>query len=48
VIGASITATLQIGLILAGVASFWQTVTIGVIIVLAVYGDQLRIRLSNK
>jgi len=48
VIGASITATLQIGLILAGVASFWQTVTIGVIIVIAVYGDQLRIRMSNK
>ncbi|MGV8885367.1 MAG: ABC transporter permease [Microbacteriaceae bacterium] len=48
VIGASITATLQIGLILAGVASFWQTVTIGVIIVLAVYGDQLRIRLTSR
>lgn len=47
VIGASITAVLQIGLILAGVSSFWQTVAIGVIIVVAVYTDQLRIRLSN-
>lgn len=48
VVGASITATLQIGLILAGVASFWQTVAIGVIIVLAVYGDQLRIKVTDK
>lgn len=47
VIGASITAVLQIGLILAGVASFWQTVVIGVIIIVAVYADQLRIKLSN-
>jgi ribose transport system permease protein len=46
VIGASITGVLQIGLILAGVASFWQTIVIGVIIVLAVYGDRLRTSLS--
>lgn len=48
VVGAAITATLQIGLILAGVESFWQTVAIGVVIVAAVYGDQVRIRVSNK
>ncbi|MGK9147133.1 ABC transporter permease [Plantibacter flavus] len=48
VVGAAITATLQIGLILAGVASFWQTIAIGVIIVLAVYGDQLRVKASNR
>ncbi|MCS5720620.1 ABC transporter permease [Herbiconiux sp. CPCC 203407] len=47
VIGAAITATLQTGLILAGVASFWQTVAVGVIIVLAVFGDQLRITFSR-
>jgi ribose transport system permease protein len=46
VIGAAITAVLQIGLILAGVASFWQTLVIGIVIVIAVYGDQLRMRLS--
>lgn len=46
-VGAAITAVLQIGLILAGVQSFWQTVAIGIVIVLAVYGDQLRIRFSG-
>ena len=48
VIGAAITAVLQIGLILAGVASFWQTLVIGIVIVIAVYGDQLRMRLSDR
>lgn len=48
VVGAGITATLQIGLILAGVESFWQTVAIGITIVVAVYGDQVRIRMSSK
>jgi ribose transport system permease protein len=48
VIGAAITAVLQIGLILAGVASFWQTLVIGVVIVIAVYGDQLRMRFANR
>jgi ribose transport system permease protein len=47
VVGAAITAVLQIGLILAGVQSFWQTVAIGIVIVLAVYGDQLRIRVAR-
>lgn len=46
-VGGAITAVLQIGLILAGVQSFWQTVAIGIVIVLAVYGDQLRIRFSG-
>jgi ribose transport system permease protein len=48
VIGAVITAVLQIGLILAGVASFWQTLVIGVVIVIAVYGDQLRLKIANR
>jgi ribose transport system permease protein len=48
VVGASITAVLQIGLILAGVASFWQTVAIGIIIVLAVYLDQIRIKATDS
>lgn len=47
VVGALITAALQIGLILAGVASFWQAVVIGIITVAAVFGDQIRIKLSG-
>lgn len=48
VIGAMVTAVLQIGLILAGVASFWQTLAIGVVIVIAVWGDQLRVRAAGE
>ncbi|WP_157682746.1 ABC transporter permease [Nocardioides scoriae] len=47
-IGAAITGVLQIGLILAGVESFWQTVVIGVIILLAVYADQTRSRVAAR
>lgn len=47
-IGAAITGVLQIGLILAGVESFWQTVVIGVVILLAVYADQTRARVAAR
>lgn len=47
VVGALITASLQIGLILAGIASFWQAVVIGAITVAAVYGDQIRVKFSG-
>ncbi|WP_413317247.1 ABC transporter permease [Agrococcus sp. 1P02AA] len=47
-VGALIMSTLQIGLIIAGIASFWQTIAIGIITVLAVYGDQIRIRYSGE
>jgi ribose transport system permease protein len=42
VIGACITAVLVTGLVLAQVQSYWQIVAIGVIIILAVYVDQIR------
>ena len=41
-IGTGVTATLETGLILAHVAPFWQTVATGVLIILAVYANQLR------
>ncbi|SEB67207.1 monosaccharide ABC transporter membrane protein, CUT2 family [Paramicrobacterium humi] len=47
-IGALIMAALQIGLIVAGVQSFWQTIAIGIITVAAVFGDQIRIRYSGE
>lgn len=48
VIGALIMSSLQIGLIIAGVQSFWQTIAIGIITVAAVFGDQLRIKLAGE
>lgn len=48
IIGALIMSSLQIGLIIAGVQSFWQTIAIGIITVAAVFGDQLRIRLAGE
>lgn len=47
-VGALIMSALQIGLIIAGVASFWQTIAIGIITVVAVYGDQIRIKYSGE
>ena len=47
-VGALIMSALQIGLIIAGVASFWQTIAIGIITVAAVYGDQIRIKYSGE
>ena len=42
VIGAFIPAVLRNGLIISGVKPFWQNVTIGMILILAVYLDQRR------
>lgn len=47
-VGAMIMASLQIGLIIAGVQSFWQTIAIGVITVVAVFGDQIRIKYAGE
>lgn len=47
-VGALIMAALQIGLIIAGVQSFWQTIAIGVITVAAVFGDQIRIKIVGE
>ncbi len=44
-IGAALMSVLVTGLILAGVAPFWQTVATGVIIIGAVYIDQMRDRI---
>ena len=41
VIGALIPAVLANGLVIAGVSSFWQNVAVGVVLVVAVYLDQL-------
>lgn len=48
IIGALIMSSLQIGLIIAGVQSFWQTIAIGIITVAAVFGDQLRIKFAGE
>lgn len=47
-VGALIMSALQIGLIIAGVQSFWQSIAIGIITVAAVLGDQLRIKYSGE
>lgn len=44
VIGALIPAVLSNGLVIVGVSSFWQNVAVGVVLVVAVYIDQLRRR----
>jgi len=44
VIGALIPAVLSNGLVIVGVSSFWQNVAVGVVLVVAVYLDQLRRR----
>lgn len=44
IVGALIMSVLQIGLIIAGVQSFWQTIAIGIITVAAVFGDQIRVK----
>lgn len=46
-VGALIMSVLQIGLIVAGVQSFWQTIAIGIITVVAVFGDQIRIKYAG-
>jgi ribose transport system permease protein len=47
-IGAGIVTVLLIGLIIAGVESFWQLVTTGIILVGAVWLDQQRIRVQSR
>lgn len=48
VMGAGIVTVLEIGLIIAGVESFWQLVATGVLLVGAVWADQQRIRVRNS
>ncbi len=48
IVGALIMSALQIGLIIVGVQSFWQTIAIGVITVAAVFGDQVRVKYSRE
>jgi ribose transport system permease protein len=48
VMGAGIVTVLEIGLIIAGVQSFWQLVATGVLLVGAVWADQQRIRVRNS
>jgi ribose transport system permease protein len=48
VIGTFIIAVLQTGLIVIGVDPFWQVIAVGVVLVLAVWADQQRLRLVNR
>ncbi len=48
VVGTLIITVLQSGLVIAGVNSSWQVITIGVVLVAAVFLDQQRIRLSRR
>jgi ribose transport system permease protein len=43
-VGGLIITVLTVGLVIMGVQSYWQMVSIGVIIILAVYVDQRRYR----
>jgi ribose/xylose/arabinose/galactoside ABC-type transport system permease subunit len=48
VIGTLIITVLQTGLVVAGVSSSWQTITVGVVLVAAVFADQQRLRLAGN
>jgi ribose transport system permease protein len=48
VIGTGIIAVLITGLVLINVPPFWQEVTVGVVLIIAVYIDQLRNRKSSR
>jgi len=48
VVGVFIPVVLASGLVIVGVQSFWQQVMIGVILVAAVYFDQLRRRARSR
>jgi ribose transport system permease protein len=48
VIGVWIPAVLQNGFIIVGVQPYWQMVAVGIVLILAVYSDQLRRRSRNK
>ena len=45
-IGASIMGVIRNGLVLLGVSAFWQTVIIGIVIILAVAIEKIRKKLS--
>jgi ribose transport system permease protein len=47
-IGVWIPAVLQNGFIIIGVQSYWQMVAVGVVLILAIYTDQLRRRSQNR
>jgi ribose transport system permease protein len=47
-IGVWIPAVLQNGFIIVGVQSYWQMVAVGVVLILAIYTDQLRRRSQNR
>ncbi|WP_433241758.1 ABC transporter permease [Streptosporangium sp. CA-135522] len=48
VIGTLIITVLQTGLVVAKVSSSWQTITVGVVLVAAVFADQQRLRLARR
>jgi ribose transport system permease protein len=39
---------LQNGFIIVGVQPYWQMVAVGVVLILAIYADQLRRRARNR
>jgi ribose transport system permease protein len=47
-IGVWIPAVLQNGFIIIGVQPYWQMVAVGVVLILAIYADQLRRRARNR
>ncbi len=47
-IGVWIPAVLQNGFIIVGVQSYWQMVAVGVVLIVAIYVDQLRRRAQNR
>ncbi len=48
VIGVWIPAVLQNGFIIVGVQPYWQMVAVGIVLILAIYSDQLRRRARNR
>jgi ribose transport system permease protein len=47
-IGVWIPAVLQNGFIIVGVKPYWQMIAVGVVLILAIYSDQLRRRSQNR
>jgi ribose transport system permease protein len=47
-IGVWIPAVLQNGFIIVGVQPYWQMVAVGVVLILAIYVDQLRRRSQHR
>jgi ribose transport system permease protein len=48
VIGVWIPAVLQNGFIIVGIQPYWQMVAVGIVLILAIYSDQLRRRSRNR